>query len=317
MRVLITGGAGFIGRWLAFKAVQAGHQVWIYDNLSVGSKANLESMIQRLHLVEGDILEHEHLVSLFQQENFEVVYHLAAYHYIPFCEAHPTLTMRVNLEGTMSVLDACRQTNRPHLIFASTGALYPSVDTTLDEAMNLTVSDVYGLSKWMGEQAVQYYHHRYHLPCTIVRLFNTYGPYETNPHLLPHVIESLKAHPDYVELGNIKPKRDYIYVEDVAEALLRLAEPSDTLRVFNIGTGNEYSVEEMIELISQILEHPIRIVQDPERVRPVDKMHQRANITRLQSATGWTPKYDIHKGLRALLQHEGLLTNERSDGAEA
>ncbi len=307
-QILITGGAGFIGRWLAKKAIQAEHQVWVYDNLSVGSLDNLVQMEGQLQFVEGDILDIDRLKQLMKQECFNVVYHLAAYHYIPFCETHPHLTMRVNVEGTISVLEACCQSNRPHFVFASTGALYPSIDEPLNEDVNLIPVDIYGLSKWMGEQAVCYYHQRYRLPCTVVRLFNTYGPYETNPHLLPHIIQSLKTHRDYVELGNLKPKRDYVYVEDVADALLSVLMPDECLHTFNIGTGKEYSVEEIILFISQILGIDIKIIQISDRIRPVDKMHQRADISRIYSAKGWSPRYDIYTGLKALLRHEYLLS---------
>lgn len=308
-KILITGGAGFIGRWLAKKAIEAGYLVWVYDNLSVAPMKNLVELEGRYTLVQADILDTETLTTLLRQESIRTLYHLAAFHYIPFCESHPSLTMRVNVEGTTSVLEAAKQAGIDQLIFASTGALYPSVDEDLDEDMPLsTPADIYGLSKWIGEQLVEYYHRRYGVPCTIVRLFNTYGPYETNPHLLPHIMESLKVNPYKLELGNIKPKRDYVYVEDVADALLRLAQPREQLEVFNIGTGKEYSVEEIVALLSELLGHEIEIRQDPSRMRPVDKMHQRARIERITTATGWTPQFGIRAGLSALLKHERLLT---------
>jgi UDP-glucose 4-epimerase len=142
--------------------------------------------------------------------------------------------------------------------------------------------------------------------CVTARLFNTYGPYETNPHLIPHIVESLHHAPE-LELGNILTKRDYIYVEDVAELLDVLARSAkNDYTVVNVGTGCEYSAEEIVRTIEELLGSTIEIRVDPSRLRPVDKLHQRADTRRLEALTGVTARHTLRDGLHELILHEGL-----------
>ncbi|MCS6918235.1 MAG: NAD(P)-dependent oxidoreductase [Fimbriimonadales bacterium] len=304
--VLITGGAGFIGRWLAKRCIEAGHTVCIVDNLSVGALENLMELEGRFEFVQADLRETERIAQCLQRHDVQTVYHLAALHYIPYCEANPRETFEVNVLGALSVLEAMRAVGVNRLVFASTGALYPPLDTPLTEETPLEAQDIYGLTKLHGETTIAYYQQRYGVQATIVRLFNTYGPYETNPHLLPHIINTLKQGTRELTLGNLHPKRDYIYVEDVAEGFYRLGS-GNARGVFNLGTGIEYSVQEVVEALSELLGEPLRVVQDPARMRPVDKPHQRADVSKLEQTLGWKPTVSLREGLTRWLHHEGLL----------
>lgn len=305
--VLITGGAGFIGRWLAKRCIEAGHSVCIIDNLAVGTLKNLMELEGRFEFVQADLSDTERIVQCLQRHDVHTVYHLAALHYIPYCEANPRETFEVNVLGTLSVLEAMRTAGTRRIVFASTGALYPPMDIPLGEETPLEAQDIYGLTKLHGETTIAYYQKRYGIPATIVRLFNTYGPYETNPHLLPHIIQTLKQGARELTLGNLHPKRDYIYVEDVAEGFYRLGNSSEVQGVFNLGTGIEYSVQEVVDILGELLGETLRVVQDPTRMRRVDKPHQRADILKLEQTLGWRPRVSLREGLTRWLRHEGLL----------
>jgi UDP-glucose 4-epimerase len=306
-RVLITGGAGFIGRWLAKRCIEAGDTVYIVDNLSVGRLENLAELNGRFEFIQADVRYTEQLASCLKRNAIQIVYHLAALHYIPYCEAHPLETFEVNVQGTLSVLGAMRAAQVQRIVFASTGALYPPLATPLSEETPVEPQDIYGLSKLNGENIIDYYAKRYQLQPTIVRLFNCYGPYETNPHLLPHILATLKQGARELTLGNLHPKRDYIYVEDVAEGFYRLGNCPRAVGVFNLGSGTEYSVQEVVDIISQELGEKLSVVQDPARMRAVDKPHQCADVTHLEAVLGWRPVTSLREGLRRWLQHEGLI----------
>ncbi len=305
-RVLVTGGAGFIGRWMVARCLERGYQVAVYDNLTAGSVDHLLAFSDQIDFYEADILDTARLQAVMEETAPEIVFHLAALHFIPYCNAHPQETLRVNVEGTYNVLDAAARVGVRTVVVASSGAIYPSVEGLIPETLAPAPVDVYGLSKLLTEQVAEQFARTKAMACVAARLFNTYGPYETNPHLIPHIMASLQQGP-VVELGNIHTKRDYIYVEDVARLLVALGERvTEGYEVVNVGTGQEYSAQEIIETLSELMGQAIEIRIDPERVRPVDKLHQRADTARLQQLTGMLPEVTLREGLARLLQHEGL-----------
>lgn len=305
--VFITGGAGFIGRWLASRCLQDGHRVTVYDDFSAGTRENLQAFADRITICEGDILDRNALRAAMTASSPDVVFHLAALHFIPFCTEHPVETLRVNADGTFAVLDAAVEAGADVAVVASSGVVYPSVDDPLTEDLERTPPDIYGLSKLLTEEVTKYVASTSSMKCVAARLFNTYGAYETNPHLIPHLMDSLRRGGP-IPLGNIYSKRDYIYVEDVADLLLRSAlSAADAYTVVNVGTGVEYSAEELVETLGRLLGRSLTVDVDPDRLRPVDKMHQRADTTRLEALTGTTARHSIEDGLGKLLQHEGLL----------
>ena len=302
--VLITGGAGFIGRALVARCLQEGHRVTVIDNLCAGRIENLQACIDEIAFHYVDILDEMRVKAIVAETNPGIVFHLAAHHFIPFCNAHPHQTLRVNVEGTHVVLsEAARQGARVAVV-ASTGAFYPSHDDALHEQLEAAPVDVYGLSKLLAEQVGRFIAATTDLACVAARLFNTYGPYETNPHLIPVIMESLHQGRE-VQLGNIHTKRDYIYVDDVANLLYRSAQVSEEKSTtVNIGTGVEYSAEEIVQTLGRLLGYDINIRIDAARVRAVDKLHQRACTRRLETLTGMQARHPLAEGLRRLLLHE-------------
>jgi len=306
--VFLTGGAGFIGRWVAHRALEQGHNVTVYDDLSAGSIDHLAEFSDQITFYEADILDTATLREALGEAKPDLVIHLAALHFIPYCNEHPEETLRVNAEGTHAVLRTAAEAGAKSAVVASSGALYPSLDTLLDEAIEPEPVDVYGLSKQLTEQISEHIARTTDMACVAARLFNTYGPYETNPHLIPHIMESLHTGPS-IELGNIHTKRDYIYVEDVAQLLLSLGEAvEDGYEVVNVGTGTEHSAEEIVQTLSGLLETSIEIHVDEERVRAVDKMHQRADTRHLEALTGAYALHSLEDGLRKLLRYEELMS---------
>lgn len=304
--VVVTGGAGFIGRALVARCLHEGHDVVVVDNLVAGSLKNLEAFLDRITFCEGDALDVPLMREVMARVRPSTVFHLAAHHFIPFCNEHPAETLRVNVEGTHVVLSEAARAGVGVAVVASSGALYPGLDDLLDEELEPAPADIYALSKLMAEQVTRFTGMTTGMKCVAARLFNTYGPYETNPHVIPDIIESLRRGPE-VRLGNTHPKRDYIYVEDVADLLYRCARKSDSpFEAVNVGTGTEYSVEEIVQEIGRLLGQVITIGTDPSRVRAVDKLHQRADTRRLERMTGMQARHSLAEGLGILLEHECL-----------
>lgn len=317
--VLITGGAGFIGRWLVKRCLDAGDRVTAVDNLAVGCRDNLAEFDGRLELIDADVTDGQAVRAALAAAGPHVVFHLAAHHYIPWCNEHPIQTLRVNGEGTFTVLRAAADAGVEMAVATSSGVLYPPLDRPLREDDELVIGDVYALSKKITEDVCEFIVSTTPMRCAVARLFNTYGPYETNPHLIPHIVRSIRDR-DHVELGNLEPKRDYIYVEDVADALWRLSHAgekgaergAERHTVVNVGTGEEHSVREVVEAIARAAGREIDIRQDPARVRATDKLHQRADLTRLRTLIPAFTSRSIEEGLAALVRHEAVLVRHET-----
>ncbi len=303
----ITGGAGFIGRWLVARCLEEGLRVAVYDNLCAGRLENIAPFLERVDFFEADILDYQSLKASIKKTKPGVVFHLAAHHFIPFCNEHPLETMRVNVDGTYFVLSAAVECGVTTAVIVSSGAIYASRDGPLSEDETPAPSDVYGLSKVLCEEIARFFAGTTPLRCVVARLFNTYGPYEATAHLIPHIMKSLRSG-RYVELGNVHTKRDYVYVEDAADLLLRCSKINGVrYAVVNIGTGHEYSAQEIVAQISGLLRARIEVGIVPERVRAIDKLHQIADVARLVQLTGCRPRHTLKDGLRKLLIHEGLM----------
>jgi UDP-glucose 4-epimerase len=301
----VTGAAGFLGSALCHRLCALGLRVVGYDNLSRGRRAYLPPAA---HLVEGDIRDRARLKQAIQQSRPDLVIHLAAMHFIPECIARPEETMDVNVGGTQHVLDACLNGACRGVVVASSAAVYaPSEGPCHEETTPLGPLEVYGESKLEAEKLARAFHEETGMSTTVVRLFNAIGRNETNPHVVPHIFESLQKS-DVIDLGNTAPRRDYIDTRDIADALTAVMGFSAGFRIFNIGTGTAYSVNDVIDALGRILGRPITIVQNPSRLRATERMLLLADVGRIRAATGWVPRVSLEDTLWDLVSAYGLQT---------
>lgn len=300
-KILLTGGAGFIGSAVLPELQQHGYDVYLVDNLSFGSRKFIE--VDDDHFFEEDIRDGQRMQAIMQQVQPDWVIHLAAVHFIPYCNEHPYEAFDINVKGTINLLDAAKACpSVKKFFFASTAAVYPIYDDPIHEDKPLGPLDVYGLSKLTGERLMHEFHLETGLPAVVCRFFNAFGPNETNPHLIPEVQDQINQGKRSIQLGNVEPKRDFIHTSDMARAVRMLMEQIETgCEAFNLGRGIEYSVREVVEAFCRQIGEPIQIEQDPKRVRKTDRMHLLADIQKLKAATGWEPKVSLDEGIATLI----------------
>ena len=299
--VLITGGAGFIGSALSKQLQEDGHAVAVLDNLSFGRRHLAGVLDDRFF--EVDIRAREATRKVLADTRPEIVLHLAAVHFIPYCNQHPVEAADININGTINVLDAAQAIESVEQVFvASTAAVYPIADGAMDEQHVLGPMDIYGTTKLATEKLASEFHLRTGIPTIVGRFFNAFGPNETNPHLFPEIQRQVLSGARTLKLGNLDPKRDYIHTEDMSRAKRALLSKGVSgYDVFNIGRGIEYSVREIVAAFERQLGEPLTIEVDPARVRKVERQHLLADVRKLKAATGWEPKWDIDQGVATLL----------------
>lgn len=303
-KTLVTGGVGFIGLHVIEELRRHGHDVYVLDNLSFGRRGLLEIAEDRFF--QADLRDKTRLREVLASVRPRAVVHLAAIHFIPYCNQHPYEAADVNIGGTINLFDAIRATGSVEkILFASTAAVYPIHDLPLAEDHESGPLDIYGLTKHAGERLCLGFSAQTGIPCTRVRFFNAFGTKETNPHLIPEIQKQVLAGARKIRLGNLEPKRDYIHTTDMAKAMrLLLAREAKGSEVFNLGSGVEYSVREVVEAFAAALGEKIEIEVDPARVRKVDRPHLVADISRLKAAIDWKPLVSLEAGLREILKED-------------
>jgi len=302
--VLVTGGAGFVGSSLVRRLLDQDYSVTVIDNLLRGSRENLPTD-DRLNFVEGDIRSGSDLAAAMAFKPNYVV-HLAAQHFIPYCNEHPGDTIHVNVYGTQNVLDAIADSNCvDKLVFASTAAVYGPSDNPHTEDEVMAPIDIYGISKKIGEELVDFFHRQTGISALNARLFNVVGPRETNAHLIPDIFDQLPA-TESLKLGNLVPKRDYIFTDDIADGIIAMLRSDISSGNVNIGSGNSYSAGELVEIIGEIMNSNLTIDSIPERQRSGDRPNLCANNGRLRQL-GWSCQHDLRSTLTKTLEAYSLI----------
>lgn len=312
-KILITGGAGFIGSHLTDKFLSEGYSVSVLDNLSNGTMDNLSeaSFHSNFSFIEADILEQKswfHLLS-----GIDYIFHLACLG-VRHSIHSPFENHLVNAEGTLKVLEAARQFGVKHFFYVSTSEVYgrtSSFPITEDAPTNpLTV---YGASKLAGEHYTKAFYECYGLPVSCVRIFNNYGPrahYEGDAgEIIPRSIVRILHNEPPVIFGNGSVTRDYFFVKDTAAALLKLLEVAEsssqevlTGKTFNIGTGIEMSMKELLErLLITMGRTDLGIHFMPDRPADVPRLWVEAK--RFKEITGFTPCYHFEEGLQETIAY--------------
>jgi UDP-glucose 4-epimerase len=308
MRIAVIGGAGFTGSHLVSALLALKNDVLVYDNCFTRAGRSELPWLGRVDAVEADITDGRRLCRELVRFAPDVLCHLAALHYIPYCDRHPAETLRVNVEGTLNVMLAAAELRQVKaVLFASSVAVYAPTDAYHAETNLPAPCDIYGLSKWLAEQIVEQYARQMKVSHLSLRFSNLYGPGETNPHVIPAVLGQLLEGAEVLHLGRTDPYRDFLYVGDLVEAML-MAVPyamrQENHQVLNLGSGSEWTVQEAVDTLCKLSGRRVQTVRDESRVRAVDRTHLRADITRARELLGWAPRHDLRTGLAKTFAEE-------------
>jgi len=306
-KILVLGGAGFIGSASIAELQKYNHDIYVIDDLSFGNREFIH--IPDTHFFKLDILNKYELYQAIAAIDPQWIVHLAAVHFIPYCNQHPFKSSNINIQGTINVLNAARNLqNVERMFFASTAAVYPICDRAISEEEQPGPMDIYGLSKLAGERLMNEFHLQTSIPTVICRFFNAFGPNETNPHLIPEIQQQVNAGLRTIQLGNLTPKRDFIHTFDMARAMRLLLEKFDAgIDIFNLGRGEEYSVIDVVNAFERQLGEAIAIEVEPSRVRKVERMHLLADVSKLKSFIDWEPQMSLDEGIKTLIDAKPAL----------
>lgn len=296
---LVTGGAGFIGSHLVERLIDAGHKVTVLDDLSTGRLLNLKTVTDspRLSFHQVDVVDADAILPLFS--NVDWVFHLAARADIVPSIQRPSEYHRVNVDGTVAVLEAARQAGVSRFVYAASSSCYGIPDEyPTPETASMRPMYPYALTKHIGEQYVMHWDQVYQMPCVSLRLFNVYGPRSRTSGSYGAVFgvflaQKLAGKP-FTVVGDGMQTRDFTFVTDVADAFVIAAEYSGHGKAMNVGSGNTYSVNRLVELLGGETVHIAKRPGEPDRTF--------ADTHMLVSETGWTAKVAFEDGVATMMR---------------
>lgn len=303
-RILVTGGAGFIGSHVVEELLAQGFSVVVLDDLSVGILGNLPAETKLLRIIVGSILDADTVRKAI--EGCDAVIHLAAIASVQASVENPVLTHQVNFDGTLLLLENARKAGVKHFLFASSAAVYGNAaEGAVSESVPASPLTPYAIDKLAGEYYLKYYHRTFGLGFTAFRFFNVYGPRQNPASPYSGVISifasnSIAGRPLRI-FGNGMQTRDFVYVKDVAHILVStITNQAMFGKVINIGTSKSTSLRGIIENLSIILNKSIEV--EYESARPGDIKHSLADITLLRSSSCEVPSTSILDGLIATIR---------------
>lgn len=300
MKILVTGGAGFIGSHLADAFLAQGHEVSILDNLSTGRRENIP---QKSIFYEKDICDSK-IVELIQDIAPDAISHQAAQIDVRKSVNDPRLDAQINILGSLNVLEAARQAKVKKIMFASTGgAIYGEQDYfPADETHPLRPCSPYGIAKLSVEKYLDYYSSTYGISVTTLRYANVYGPRQ-NPHGEAGVVaifcEKMLKNQQPVINGNGLQTRDYVFVQDVVQANLLTLNTLEN-QTYNVGTGIETNVNEIFQHLVRISGLNYEECHGPAKVG--EQMRSVLSHQKLTQKTGWLPQQSLFQGLERTFQ---------------
>lgn len=284
-RILVTGSSGFVGKHL------------------VGELKRQEAEVLTLadcHRHRIDIRDQQRIKGMIDEiGDLDIVYHLAAISSVPFSIENPRETYEVNVLGTLNILELCRLCKAEKIIF--TGSyLYGSPQyMPIDENHPLQPTNPYARSKMLGEELCRAYNADFEVKCIILRPFNIYGEEQNENFLIPRIIDQLRY--GKIELKDPKPKRDFIYISDVIDAYIKAGEFNGNFEVFNIGYGESYTVEEIVDRIVCLYGKNVKVGYSGER-RKHEVMDTVADIRKAKELMRWAPTVPLDEGLQRTMK---------------
>jgi len=300
VKCIVTGGAGFIGSHLTDRLLAEGHHVTVIDNFSTGRPQNLEHHkdARELQLIQADINDEDAIKPYFSGVDW--VFHLAALADIVPSIQRPRDYFHANVDGTFSVLEAAREAGVKKFLYTASSSCYGIPDKyPTSETAEIRAQYPYALTKNLGEQLAMHWAQVYQLPVTSLRLFNVYGPRSRTSGTYGAVFgvflaQKLAGKP-FTVVGDGTQTRDFTYVTDVADAFVTAAQSAAEGKIFNVGSGNTYSVNRLVELLGG------DIVYIPKRPGEPDCTF--ADITKICDEIGWNPKVPFEAGVEKILEN--------------
>ena len=293
MKALLTGGSGFIGSHLTDRLLKDGHEVIIIDR---NVKGNNLAPHPKLTVQTADIMDHiGHYFS-----GIDVVFHMAALTRPQWSIEHPRETDLINVNGTVKILDHCRENKVKRIVFMSSSNLYgeqdiyPTPETAIPNPMN-----AYALSKQIGEQYCRLFEKLYGLEWNAIRPFNVYGTRMPLSGIYTSAvatfIDDLKNNLPLQMFGDGTQRRDFIYIDDVVDQLILMADSQVHGEAFNCGSGINTSINELYEMICKIMGKKVEPNRNPKQFEPSQTL---ADISKAEKLLGWKPKIGLEEGLR-------------------
>lgn len=305
MRVLVTGGAGFIGSHIATRLLETGRDVRVIDNFATGRRSNLAHLVGDVDLVEGDIRNLEELRSAVR--GCDAIVHLAAVPSVPRSIADPATSHEANATGTLNVLMAARDEGASRVVFASSSSIYGSAaELPKHEGLTPLPISPYAVSKLAGESYCRSFYQVYGLETVALRYFNVFGPRQDPQSeyaaVIPRFIWAYRHGEPPVIFGDGEQSRDFTYVENVVRANLAALEVKAIGgRVYNIACGDRITLNELAESLRREIGCETEPVHGPDR--PGDVRHSMADISRARAELGYEPVVSLEEGVRVTVEH--------------
>lgn len=295
--IIVTGGAGFIGSHLVDR-LSPQNKVIVLDNLFSGLLSNLERSKDQITFIRGDVLDKALLKDIVAEVEF--VFHMSAHVGNIRSIKAPYFDMDVNIRGMLNLLEACQNSNIKRLVYSSSGAIFGEAKyLPIDEEHPLNPESPYAVSKLAAEKYCFAFHKVHGVPTTALRYFNVYGPRQDTSEYANAIsifLSKIKDGQPLTIFGDGKQTRDFVFVEDVVTAnILAATQPAAVGEIFNIASGQESSIEQVIDIIKQVTARESSVIYADSRAGEV--RHSRANIEKARKLLGYSPETNLREGL--------------------
>jgi nucleoside-diphosphate-sugar epimerase len=304
MKVLVTGGGGFIGSHVVDRLLAEGNDVRALDNFTSGRRENLDGVLDDIELVEGDIQSYERAHTAVR--GCDVVLHQAALPSVPRSVLDPLTSNASNVIGTLNLLLAARDSGVRRVVLASSSSVYGSnPELPKHEALQTRPIAPYGVAKLAAEGYAQSFHRVYGLNTVVLRYFNVFGPRQ-DPRseyaaVIPKFIAAAFQGTSPVIFGDGEQTRDFTYVDNVVQAnLLAIQAPEAVGKVYNVAYGESVTLNRLVQLIGEVTGR--ELIVEYAAPRAGDVRHSRADITRAGTELGYAPEVDLGEGLRRTVE---------------
>jgi len=301
-KILITGATGFVGSHLAELCVKKGFEVIAFDrynpnyNLGWLEKSKYKDDI---NFVFGDIRDYDSVLKTMK--GCKIVFHLAALIGIPYSYLSPQAYLKTNVEGTYNILESSKHLDIEQTIITSTSEVYGTAKyIPIDEKHPISAQSPYSASKISADQLAISYYNSFQLPIKIIRPFNVYGPRQSSRAVIPSIIIQALNNKKEIKLGNVEPSRDFTYVTDTCNAFLDILKIKNFFgNTLNVGSNNEYTINDIAKKILEKLNSKANIKKEPQRTRLPNSEVVRlvCDNSKILKNTQWKPKVKIEKGL--------------------